>query len=192
MAQKDDRWSKRETQKLKKKWSDNMAEEISNMLPGRTVEAVESKAQRLREKGKLPEKNRSSASSSSSYSTPQSQVEKGGSRMRDLGGEVTEWKWAAPNGTTHSQSDTIALKIGGDWYYINYTPSRFTEMSGQEAEVWEAERGVELEPGTFSFDLGTEAVPVEGAHIMGGDYSVEEDRYGDEYRWVHSLGSIEW
>lgn len=192
MVRKSDRWSKRETQKLKNKWPDNTAEEISNMLPGRTEKAVESKAQRLRKKGELPEKNRSTSSNSSSYSTPQEQVKKGGSRIKDLNGEVTEWKRAAPNGTTHSQSDTIALKIDGDWYYINHTPSRFTEMSEQEAELWEEQRGVEFEPGTFSFDMGMEAVPVEGAHIMGGDYEVREDRYGDEYRWIHSLGQIEW
>ncbi|WP_058825723.1 hypothetical protein [Haloferax sp. Q22] len=171
MTQKGDRWSKRETQKLKDKWPDHTAEEIAGMLPGRTVEAVESKAQRLNEKGELPDKNRST-SSRTSHSTSQKQVEKGGSQVRTVSGEIEEVKRDAPR--SMGVSNAIGLKINGEWFYDTYSPSRFEDTG----------KGI-------AFQVGGELFTVKGARLSGADYTVEDSGSGQNYNRLQSYGTIQ-
>jgi len=172
MAQKGDRWSKRETQKLKNKWPDNTAEEIADMLPGRTEEAVESKAQRLREKGELPEKNHSSSSSRSSPSVSQEQVEKGGSQVKTVSGEITDVKRDAPR--SMGVSNAIGLKINGEWFYNTYSPSKFMDTG----------KGI-------AFQTGGDLFTVKGARLSGADYTVENSGSGQGYNRLQSYGTIQ-
>jgi len=171
MVKKGDIWSKRETQKLKNKWPDNTAEEIAGMLHGRTEEAVESKAQRLREDGDLPEKN-SSSSSRSSYSTSQKQVEKGGSQVKSISGEITDVKRDAPR--SMETSNAIGLKINDEWFYDTYSPSRFEETG----------KGI-------AFQVGGDLFTVKGARLSGADYTVEDSGSGRGYNRLQSYGTIQ-
>jgi len=171
MVKKGDIWSKRETQKLKNKWPDNTAEEIAEMLPGRTVEAVESKAQRLRENGDLPEKNRST-SSRSGYSTSQKQVEKGGSQIQQISGEITEVKRDSPR--SMGTSNGIGLKINGEWFYDFFSPSRFKETG----------KGI-------AFQTGGDLFTVKGTRLSEADYTVEDSGSGQSYNRLQSYGTIQ-
>jgi len=171
MPRKGDRWSKRETRKLKNKWPDHTAEEIAGMLPGRTVEAVESKAQRLNEKGELPDKNRSRSKSRSSYSTSQKQVEKGGSQVKSVSGEIEQVKTEVPRDLAGDRTG-IGLKINGDWYYDTWSPSRFEETG----------KGIAFQEYGFT---------VNGARLSGADYTVEDSGSGRGYNRLQSYGTIQ-
>lgn len=168
MTRKGDRWSKRETQKLKDKWPDHTAEEIADMLPGRTTEAVESKAQRLNEKGELPDKNRST-SSGTSYSTSHKQVEKGGSQVKTVSGTITEVIKDTPRGM--DASNGIGMKINGEWYYDTYSPSRFEDSI----------HGVAFSDHGFT---------VKGARLSGAEYTIEGSGSGKKYNRLQSYGRI--
>jgi len=169
VVDKGDRWSKKETRKLKSNWPDHTAEEIADMLPGRTKEAVESKAQRLEDKGELPDKNRSRSRSSSTNSTSKEQVQKGGSQVRFVSGTITDVKRDTPRGM--KASNGIGMKIDGEWYYDTYSPSWFEDSI----------HGVAFSQRGFT---------VKGAHVSGADYTVERSGRSSSYRRLQSYGTI--
>jgi len=169
MTHKGERWSKKETRKLKSNWPDHTAEEIADMLPGRTTEAVESKAQRLNEKGELPEKNRSKSYSNSSHSTSKHQIEKAGSQVRQVSGMISKVKRDTPRGM--DAENGIGMKINGEWYYDTYSPSQFEDSS----------HGIAFSHQGFTVEL---------AKLSGADYTVEDSGRGKSYNRLQSYGTI--